>query len=155
PAIPGEDDPLETLSARALAARPDVAAQRASVEAARADLAAERGALAPELSADAAIAATAVQPQRAALNWEGGLGLSVPIWGGGAARATVEAASEAADAARERLRLAEGRYEHGLGDSVELSDAQLDATRAQLRAVQARFDLASARAALLAALGEG
>jgi hypothetical protein len=150
--------------------------------------------LAPALSADASVAATAIQPDRAALNWEGGVGLSVPIWGGGAsrariaaaaagldqeqaaldglkidlytavataqarvraARATLEAATEAASAARERLRLAEGRYEHGLGDAVELSDAQLDATRSELRAVQARFDLASARAALLAALGEG
>jgi len=194
PPVAGEGEPFDALVARAQAARPDLAAQRALVDAARADLAAERGGLAPGLTAQASMAATAIQPQRAALNWEGGLGLTVPIWAGGdtrariaaaaarldqaqaaldalgidlyaavaassaqvqAARATLEAAGEARDAARERLRLAEGRYAQGLGDAVELSDAQLDATRAELGAVRARFDLAAARAALLAALGEG
>lgn len=70
-----------------------------------------------------------------------------------AARATVEAADEARTNARERLRLAEGRYETGVGNAIELGDAQLALTNAEAQRVQADFDLATARALLLKALG--
>jgi outer membrane protein len=71
-----------------------------------------------------------------------------------AAKATIGAADEALTNARDQLTLAEGRYEHGLGSAVELSDAQVAYTSAEAQVVQARFGLASARAQLLAALGE-
>jgi outer membrane protein len=63
------------------------------------------------------------------------------------------AAEEALVNAREQLRLAEARYQTGVGSIIELSDAQVAATNAGAQLVQARFTLAAARAQLLAALG--
>ena len=71
-----------------------------------------------------------------------------------AAKATIAAADEAAVNARDQLTLAEKRYAHGLGSAVELGDAQVAYTTAEAQVVQARFSLASARAQLLAALGD-
>jgi outer membrane protein len=70
-----------------------------------------------------------------------------------AAKATIAAAAEAVVNAKNQLTLAEGRYTHGLGSAVELSDAQVAYTSAEAQEVQARFNLASARAQLLGALG--
>jgi outer membrane protein len=70
-----------------------------------------------------------------------------------AARAAIGAAAEALVNARERLRLAEGRYRTGAGSALELSDAQLALTSASAQRVKADYDLASARAQLLQALG--
>jgi outer membrane protein len=55
--------------------------------------------------------------------------------------------------ARERLRLAEQRYQVGVGSSIELGDAQVAVTQAAAQAVQADAQLALARAQLLHALG--
>ncbi|HET8734731.1 MAG TPA: TolC family protein, partial [Anaeromyxobacteraceae bacterium] len=63
------------------------------------------------------------------------------------------AAEEALVNARERLRLAEGRYQAGAGSIIELGDAQVAATSAGAQRVQAEFDLAAARAKLLRSLG--
>ena len=71
-----------------------------------------------------------------------------------AAKATIGAAGEALTNARNQLTLAEQRYAHGLGSAIELSDAQVAYTSAEAQVVQARFNLASARAQLLAALGD-
>jgi len=70
-----------------------------------------------------------------------------------AAKSTIAAASEALANAREQLRLAERRYETGLGSAIELGDAQVAATAAAAQEVTARFSLGTARAQLLAALG--
>lgn len=71
-----------------------------------------------------------------------------------AAKASRIAADEAVANARERLRLAEGRYGAGVGSIIELGDAQIAFTNANAQLVQAQFQLASARANLLAALGQ-
>ncbi len=71
-----------------------------------------------------------------------------------AAKASQSATAEAVANARERLRLAEGRYAAGVGSPIELGDAQLALTTAQAQAVTADFNLSSARADLLAALGQ-
>ncbi len=71
-----------------------------------------------------------------------------------AAKSTINAAGEALVNARSQLTLAEKRYEHGLGSAVELDDAQVAYTTAEAQVVQAKFNLASARAQLLAALGD-
>jgi outer membrane protein len=71
-----------------------------------------------------------------------------------AAKATIGAAEEALTNARNQLTLAEQRYAHGLGNAVELSDAQVAYTSAEAQLVQARFNLASARAQLLTAVGD-
>lgn len=69
------------------------------------------------------------------------------------AREGVSVAGEATAAAKEKLRLAEGRYKAGAGNALELSDAQIAATQAAGQEVQAQFTLSTARAALVAALG--
>ncbi len=71
-----------------------------------------------------------------------------------AAKSTIAAADEALVNARSQLTLAEKRYEHGLGNAVELSDAQVAYTTAEGQVVQSKFNLAAARAQLLAALGD-
>jgi len=71
-----------------------------------------------------------------------------------AAKATLAAADDALTNARELLRLAEGRYTVGIGNIIELSDAQVAETSAAAQKVQADYSLASARAQLLRALGE-
>ena len=70
-----------------------------------------------------------------------------------AAKASLGAARDAQLNARERLRLAEGRYETGIGNAIELSDAQVAVTSAEVQVVQADQKLSTARAQLLRALG--
>ncbi|HEY7371159.1 MAG TPA: TolC family protein, partial [Polyangia bacterium] len=59
------------------------------------------------------------------------------------------------DAAARQRGLAEGRYTTGVGNVIELYDALLTDVNARYQLVQARLDLASARARLQHALGEG
>ncbi len=68
-------------------------------------------------------------------------------------KAALAAAGEALVNARERLRLAEGRYQIGVGSVIELGDAQVALTSAAAQRVQADYNLSSARAQLLRALG--
>jgi outer membrane protein len=70
-----------------------------------------------------------------------------------AAIATLDAAKDASVSSRERLRLAEGRYETGVGSQLDLSDAQLQLTTALGQQVSSEFQLAVARSQLLRALG--
>jgi len=70
-----------------------------------------------------------------------------------AAKATMVAVEEALTAARTRLRLATGRYETGVGSSIEIADAQLAYSNAGQQRAAADFNLAAARASLLRALG--
>lgn len=71
----------------------------------------------------------------------------------GAARAVVQAAGEAVESARGRLTLAEGRYEAGVGNVIELGDAQVALTEAEAQSVAAEYGVSLARAQLLSALG--
>jgi outer membrane protein len=70
-----------------------------------------------------------------------------------AAKAALVAAGDALANAKEQLRLAEGRYETGVGSVIELSDSQLGLTSAAYQQVQAEYTLAQARAGLIKALG--
>jgi outer membrane protein TolC len=58
------------------------------------------------------------------------------------------------DAAARQRALAEGRYKTGVGNVIELYDALLTDVNARFQMVQARLDLASARARLQHALGQ-
>lgn len=71
-----------------------------------------------------------------------------------AAKQTQASTSEAISNARTQLRLAEGRFAAGVGNIIELGDAQLALTNANALFIQAQFQLASARADLLTALGQ-
>ena len=68
-------------------------------------------------------------------------------------KATLHATDEALLNARERLRLAEGRYTQGIGSVIELGDAQVAVATAGAQRTQAEFNLALARAQLVRALG--
>jgi outer membrane protein len=70
-----------------------------------------------------------------------------------AAKAAIEAAADAVVNARKRLELAEGRYQTGVGNMIELGDAQVALNNAEAQKVQADYNLAAARARLLQALG--
>ncbi len=70
-----------------------------------------------------------------------------------AAKATILAATDALENARVRERLAEGRYQAGVGNAIELSDAVLALAGAGAQRVQADLNLATARAQLLRSLG--
>jgi outer membrane protein len=72
-----------------------------------------------------------------------------------AAKASQVGAREALSNAQARLRLAEGRYQTGVGNIIELSDAQVALTAASTQVVAADFQLATARAQLIQALGRG
>jgi outer membrane protein len=68
-------------------------------------------------------------------------------------KASLLAVEEALLNARERLRLAEGRYQTGAGSVIELADAQIGTASAAAQRVAADYNLASARAQLMKALG--
>ncbi len=70
-----------------------------------------------------------------------------------AAKATIASAQDAVTNAHEQLRLAEQRYATGVGSIIELDDAEVAYTTAAAQLVQARYQLASARAQFLAAMG--
>lgn len=68
-------------------------------------------------------------------------------------KAAIRAAQESVRNAAERLKLAEGRYAAGVGNIIELADAQLALTTARSQVVQEEYRLTVARAQLLKALG--
>ena len=70
-----------------------------------------------------------------------------------AGKATLVSAQQALVAARDVLAQAEARYQNGAGSVIELGDAQVAASQAGAQVVQAEFQLATARAQLLRALG--
>jgi outer membrane protein len=68
-------------------------------------------------------------------------------------KAGLAAVEEALVNSRERLRLAEGRYQTGAGSVIELADAQIATASAAAQRVAADYNLAAARAQLVKALG--
>jgi outer membrane protein len=68
-------------------------------------------------------------------------------------KSAVAAAARAVASATARLELAEGRYQAGVGNAVELGDAQLARATAAGRQAEAAAALSTARARLLHALG--
>jgi outer membrane protein len=68
-------------------------------------------------------------------------------------KASLLAVEEALVSSRERLRMAEGRYQTGAGSVIELADAQIGTASAAGQRVAADYNLASARAQLIKALG--
>jgi outer membrane protein len=68
-------------------------------------------------------------------------------------KSALESAAEALVNVQEQLRLANGRYKTGVGNIIELTDAEVAVTTAAAQKVQAEYNLATARAQLLQALG--
>jgi outer membrane protein len=71
-----------------------------------------------------------------------------------AAKGAIVAADDALENTRDRLRLAEGRYTTGVGSIIELGDAQVALTTAAAQKVSAQYQLYTARAQLVKALGK-
>src|SRR5690606_27042903 len=69
-------------------------------------------------------------------------------------RANVTASTEAVEAARKQLELAEARYAAGLGSQIELTDAQFAVTTASGNLISAEWQLAEAWARLRRAIGK-
>lgn len=190
--VDDEDQPLETLVAKAMANRPELAALGKQHEAEQAAVRSAKGAYGPSVAAQAGFTEVGSNLDGLVPNWNAGLLLTWPIFQGGltngqvhqaeatlagvdaqqslevlqvrldvnsaqlavrAAKTTIDAAEDAVTSAREQLRLAEQRYATGVGSIIELNDAQVAYTTAAAQLVQARYQLASARAQLLAALG--
>jgi outer membrane protein len=192
PPLPGENQPVDTLTDIALKERPEIAAQQSNRDAQDLSLRAAWGGFAPAFSIFGNVAETGDRLDSLGPAWDFGLQVTWGFFDGlrtpgvvkqaqgnldnanaqltaeelqvrfdvEQADATLEgsktalvASQEALVNAREQLRLAERRYETGVGSIIELSDAQVAATNAGAQLVQARFTLATARAQLLAALG--
>jgi outer membrane protein len=68
-------------------------------------------------------------------------------------KVAINTADELVTNARYQLRLAEKRYAAGVGNIIELGDAQVAVTSASTQRVQADYNLATARAQLATALG--
>ena len=192
PALDDEDQSLEGLVAKAIAARPELAQLVKQREAQESTLSAARGGYGPAFSAAAGFTEAGLALDGLVPNWSAGLLLNWPIFQGGltvgqvhqakaglnsidaqtsleelqvrvdvdtarlavrAAKATIGAAQDAVTSAHEQLRLAEQRYATGVGNIIELNDAQVAYTTSAAQLVQARYSLATARAQLLAALG--
>ena len=67
--------------------------------------------------------------------------------------AALSVADELVQLAKDRVTLAEGRYQAGVGNTIELGDAELALRDAQTQRVSAAYDLALARALLHRTLG--
>jgi TolC family type I secretion outer membrane protein len=66
----------------------------------------------------------------------------------------IRATKKALEAARENFRLAQGRYQVGVGSIIEVTDAQVQYFQADLRFVQALYDYRVAEATLDKAIGK-
>jgi outer membrane protein len=105
------------------------------------------------LEREASATLVSLRAQRDALRLQVRVEVEQARLGVRAARAALGAAEESLENSRLRLRLAEGRYQTGVGNIIELGDAQVALTSSAAQKVQAEFSLASARAQLLKALG--
>jgi outer membrane protein len=71
-----------------------------------------------------------------------------------AAREVIRATKKAREAAAENLRLASGRYKSGVGNIIEVTDAQVQFAQADLNYVRALYDFKVAEAKLDKAVGK-
>ena len=127
--------------------RPDLLALARQIDAQELTTGSIKGSYAPSLNASAGLSESG--PALDSMNWgfRGLLSLNWQLF-------AIEATHEAAVNARVRLNLAEGRYQAGVGNVIELGDSQVALTTAAGQEVQAVFNLATARARLLQALGQ-
>ena len=112
-----------------------------------------QGGMTRSLVREAEAGVEAGRAQLASLRLQVRLDLEQARFAVSSARAKLVATGEALASARDRLRLADGRYQAGSGSALEQSDAQLQVTLASAQAVAAQYDLSTARAQLLQSLG--
>jgi len=102
--VSGLAEDVDSLIARAVAARPDLAAARAQVDAARARVTSSRGAALPSLLVTGVFGETylANQPAVPGSSYTLNFGLEIPLFAGGAHLAEIRAAEAQAEAANQR-----------------------------------------------------
>ena len=102
----GVSDSVDTLIARAVRERPDLAAQRAQVAAARARLSVARSQALPSLSVGGSTAETDVLSRSPVFrnSYTATVTVSIPLFSGGSQIFGIKAAAAAADAAAQRAR---------------------------------------------------
>jgi outer membrane protein len=122
--IEDEDQPLEVLASKAIAARPELMALQKLRVAAQETLSSARGSYGPTLSASGAVTESGIALDGLVPNWNVGLLLAWPLFQGGLTRANVHLAQA----------------------SVQTADAQ-----AALEELQVRLDVDTARLAVRAA----
>lgn len=94
-----------------------------------------------------------LEAQKDALDQQTWLSVEQARLGVRSAKAELLAAIQGHAAAKELLTLAQGRYQQGAGNAVEIADAQLELTNAAARKIAASLKLETARAQLLRTLG--
>jgi outer membrane protein len=124
PAVEDEDQPLDTLAAKALAARPEIVTFVREREAQEATLSSARGGYGPTLTANASATEQGTALDGLVPNWAAGLALTWPLFQGGLTQGQVRQAEA----------------------SLESIDAQK-----QLEELQVRLDVDTARLAVRAA----
>jgi outer membrane protein len=112
-----------------------------------------QGMLVPAQVREAEANLLAVQAQRDAIEQQLRLEVEQARLAVRSSKGSLLAVEEALVNSRERLRLAEGRYQTGAGSVIELADAQIGTASAAAQRVAADYNLAAARAQLMKALG--
>jgi outer membrane protein len=97
PPVEEEDQPLDTLAAAAIAARPEIATLAKQREAQEATLHAARGGYGPALSANASANEQGTALDGLVANWAAGLAVNWPIFQGGLTRGQVRQAQAGID----------------------------------------------------------
>jgi outer membrane protein len=149
PPVPGEDQGLEPLLKEALSRRPDLAALAGRIEAQRLSLdAAEHGNY-PSLRASAGAGTNGAPLSSMNNNWNAGIGLSWPLYSGGAretqadqARANLASLQAQADYQRQQVRLTVEQARLGVVSakgSVAAAAESTKAARTQLDLAEGRY----------------
>jgi outer membrane protein len=122
--VADEDQPLETLVAKALVTRPELSVLAKQRQAAEATLSSARGTYGPSVAASAGVTDVGVKLDQLVPNWNAGVGVTWPVFQGGLTRGLV----------------------HQAEAGIESVDAQQSVAEAQVR-----LDVDSARLAVRAA----
>ncbi|MGH7272613.1 MAG: TolC family protein [Polyangiaceae bacterium] len=147
--VEDEDQPLDVLVSRALAARPEMASFSKQREAQEASVSAARGGYGPALSAAASATEAGGELSSMAPNWSAGLLLNWPIFQGGLTQGQVreaEAGLDTVDAQRSleelqiRLGVDTARLAvHAAKASIGAADDALVSAREQLKLAEQRY----------------
>ena len=149
PPLPDEDQPLETLVSKAVAARPELATLRKQRESEEATLSSARGTYGPSISAAAGVTDYGTNLEQLVPNWNVGVVATWPLFQGGLTKALVhqaEAGLESVDAQRSveelqvRLDVDSARLAvRAAKATIGAVDDALTSAREQLRLAEQRY----------------
>ncbi len=154
PPVPGEEDSLDSLVADALRDRPDLLAFERQRRAGQLSIASAKGAYGPALGAAMTMTEAGTDLTNLTWNWNASLNLTWNLFQGLLTQSQVKEA-KANLSAVEAQRAGQVNQVRVDVESAQLQvrDAQVAASTAAAQSVSAEYSLATARAALLKALG--